>query len=107
LAGIAAVLERIPPPGLPYRQPDHEEFTMTNYVEAESVSRHCHTPREFWSRHREASLNWLALGLLLAAWNASDQEAPNHATHPELSLIGKKSSVSMLPEIDVHRGHGD
>ena len=27
-----------------------------------------------WSR-REASLNWLALGLLLAAWNAADNDA--------------------------------
>ena len=26
----------------------------------------------WWSQHREASLNWLALGVLLAAWNASD-----------------------------------
>lgn len=25
--------------------------------------------------HREASLNWLALGLLLAAWNAADNDA--------------------------------
>jgi hypothetical protein len=25
---------------------------------------------------REATLNWLALGLLLAAWNASDRDAP-------------------------------
>jgi len=37
----------------------------------------CRTPREFWSKHREASLNWLALGLLLAAWNASDNEMQN------------------------------
>jgi hypothetical protein len=29
-----------------------------------------------WSARREASLNWLALGLLLAAWNASDRDAP-------------------------------
>jgi len=28
----------------------------------------------FWSARREASLNWLALGLLLAAWNASDND---------------------------------
>ena len=28
----------------------------------------------WWSQHREASLNWLALGVLLAAWNASDNE---------------------------------
>jgi hypothetical protein len=26
----------------------------------------------WWSQHREASLNWLALGVLLAAWNGSD-----------------------------------
>ncbi len=29
-------------------------------------------PAEFWSLDRETSLNWLALGLLLAAWNAAD-----------------------------------
>ncbi len=31
-------------------------------------------PRAFWNQHREASLNWLALGLLLAAWNAADHD---------------------------------
>ena len=37
----------------------------------------------FWSARREATLNWLALGLLLAAWNASDNDAATHdaATH--------------------------
>ncbi|HEX3912772.1 MAG TPA: hypothetical protein VHW71_04635 [Steroidobacteraceae bacterium] len=29
-----------------------------------------------WFSRREATLNWLALGLLLAAWNASDNDAP-------------------------------
>jgi hypothetical protein len=29
-------------------------------------------PRVFWLQHREAALNWLAFGLLLAAWNAAD-----------------------------------
>jgi hypothetical protein len=29
-------------------------------------------PASFWSQHREASLNWLAIGLLLAAWTAAD-----------------------------------
>jgi hypothetical protein len=29
----------------------------------------------FWSTRREAALNWLALGLLLAAWNATDSDA--------------------------------
>jgi len=32
-------------------------------------------PHVFWAQHREASLNWLALGLLLAAWNTSDNDA--------------------------------
>jgi hypothetical protein len=29
-------------------------------------------PCHLWSQHREATLNWLALGLLLAAWNVVD-----------------------------------
>jgi hypothetical protein len=29
-------------------------------------------PDELWSQRREAALNWLAFGLLLAAWNAVD-----------------------------------
>lgn len=29
----------------------------------------------FCAGRREATLNWLALGLLLAAWNASDNDA--------------------------------
>jgi hypothetical protein len=44
--------------------------------------------RSFWSQHREASLNWLALGLLLAAWNASDDEAATHARRRPDSLRG-------------------
>jgi hypothetical protein len=31
-------------------------------------------PRTWWNQHREASLNWLALGMLLAAWNATDHD---------------------------------
>jgi hypothetical protein len=38
----------------------------------------------FWSARREATLNWLALGLLLAAWNASDRDTPaNVRPRPE------------------------
>ena len=29
-------------------------------------------PEQLWTQHREAALNWLAFGLLLAAWNAAD-----------------------------------
>jgi hypothetical protein len=46
----------------------------------------------WWSQHREASLNWLALGLLLAAWNASDNDGAQ-ARRPE-ALRGY-SSVSV------------
>jgi hypothetical protein len=41
-------------------------------------------PVSFWSTRREASLNWLARGMLLAAWNASDNEpAANAPRRPE------------------------
>ena len=33
-------------------------------------------PSELWTERREASLNWLALGLLLAAWNAAEDPGP-------------------------------
>ena len=36
---------------------------------------HNRSPGAFWTLRREATLNWLALGLLLAAWNASDNDA--------------------------------
>jgi len=38
------------------------------------------TAAEFWSTRREASLNWLALGLLLAAWNASNNDVAVNET---------------------------
>jgi hypothetical protein len=40
-------------------------------------------PRILWVEHREASLNWLALGLLLAAWNAADDDAANARRRPD------------------------
>jgi hypothetical protein len=40
-----------------------------------------------WSSRREASLNWLALGMLLAAWNASDNAAAANVRRPD-SLRG-------------------
>jgi hypothetical protein len=52
----------------------------------------------WWSQRREASLNWLALGLLLAAWNASDNDAAGLRRRPE-TLRGY-ASVS----VRAHRG---
>jgi hypothetical protein len=34
----------------------------------------------------EATLNWLALGLLLAAWNAVDNDAPRASTIPAFAV---------------------
>lgn len=42
----------------------------------------------WWSQHREASLNWLALGLLLAAWNTADRGATPQAKPRPESLRG-------------------
>src|ERR1700730_7886437 len=50
-------------------------------------------PLAFWMHNREASLNWLAFGLLLAAWNAAGDDASNARPRPE-ALRGY-SSVSV------------
>jgi hypothetical protein len=39
-------------------------------------------PGTWWSQRREASLNWLALGVLLAAWNASDSSTAELRRRP-------------------------
>jgi len=48
----------------------------------------------WWAQHREASLNWLALGLLLAAWNASDNDTATQVRRLPEALRGY-SSVSV------------
>ena len=48
----------------------------------------------WWAQHREASLNWLALGLLLAAWNAADNGTAQPAPRRPEALRGY-SSVSV------------
>jgi hypothetical protein len=50
-------------------------------------------PQVLWLQHREAALNWLAFGLLLAAWNAVGDDATNSRARPE-ALRGY-SSVSV------------
>jgi|SRR5882724_11677012 len=45
----------------------------------------------FWAQRREASLNWLALGLLLAAWNASDNDTPAQLRRRPEALRGYAS----------------
>jgi len=48
----------------------------------------------FWAARREASLNWLALGLLLAAWNATDNDAPAKAR-------GRPEALRNYPYVSV------
>jgi hypothetical protein len=38
---------------------------------------------QFWLAHREASRNWLALGVMLAAWNLTDDDALRATRRPE------------------------
>ena len=47
-----------------------------------TLSRKYVAPRGLWAQRREASLNWLALGLLLAAWNSADNDASPTAPPP-------------------------
>jgi hypothetical protein len=42
-----------------------------------------HRAGGFWSLHREAALNWLAFGLLLAAWNGSDNDVASAPPRPQ------------------------
>ena len=48
----------------------------------------------WWTQYRETSLNWLALGLLLAAWNASDNDAAAQV-RPRPEALRGYSSVSV------------
>ncbi|HEV7611090.1 MAG TPA: hypothetical protein VGO37_04390 [Steroidobacteraceae bacterium] len=47
--------------------------------------------RAWWAQHREASLNWLALGLLLAAWNASGNDSASQMRRRPQALRGYPS----------------
>lgn len=53
----------------------------------------------WWPQRREASLNWLALGVLLAAWNASEDGTSAQAARRPEALRGY-SAVSVRA---VHR----
>jgi hypothetical protein len=62
-------------------------------------------PAQFWSQHREATLNWLALGLLLAAWNAVDDgdsasrrpEELRGYTHVSVRAVARSFALDLDP----------
>jgi hypothetical protein len=49
----------------------------------------------WWSQRREATLNWLALGVLLAAWNASDNGSSTTPAPRRPQALRGYSSVSV------------
>ena len=62
-------------------------------------------PASFWSSRREASLNWLALGLLLAAWNASgNNDAAPTRPRPEALRGYPYISVRAAQRVSSSRG---
>jgi hypothetical protein len=44
-------------------------------------------PRRFWFERHPTSLNWLALGVLLAAWNAADNDASGASQPPAVEPL--------------------
>jgi hypothetical protein len=69
---------------------------------------HNRSPGAFWTLRREATLNWLALGLLLAAWNASDNDASGNGAatttrRPEALRGYSYVSVRAANRIEVNR----
>jgi hypothetical protein len=52
-------------------------------------------PASFWTSRREASLNWLALGLLLAAWNASGNNDAEASSRPRPEALHGYPYVSV------------
>lgn len=46
-----------------------------------------------WSDYRDSSLSWLALGVLLAAWNACDDDPGSHVT-PRPDILREYPVVS-------------
>ncbi len=63
-----------------------------------------HPAGSFWSARREASLNWLALGMLLAAWNATDNDAAASA-RPRPEALRGYSYVSVRAAQRVSSSH--
>jgi hypothetical protein len=61
----------------------------------------------FWSARSEASLNWLALVLLLAAWNASDNDAPDNARRSTALFLATKPSPSSHGSFTKNRDSDD
>ena len=56
----------------------------------------------WWSQHREASLNWLAFGVLLAAWNASDDGTAASGSAPRRPQALRGYSSVSVRAVSLH-----
>lgn len=84
-------------------------MTMTNMIQHQPAAPQPAAPifgkpRAFWMQNREASLNWLAFGLLLAAWNAAGDDASNARARPDalrgyssVSVRAAQRSITQMP----------
>lgn len=50
---------------------------MSHAIQSNTTLSRSRSPGTIWGLRSEAPLNWLALGLLLAAWNAAGNNAAN------------------------------
>jgi hypothetical protein len=57
----------------------------------------------YFPKRWEASLNWLALGLLLAAWNAADDARPQDRARPAALRGYETVSVRAIQRACVER----
>lgn len=74
-------------------QPSMSQPSILEPAATKSAAPLFNKPGTFWIQHREASLNWLAFGLLLAAWNAAGDDSSGRGRRPD-ALRGY-SSVSV------------
>ena len=68
-------------------------MSITQRINGQSAS--------FWSSRREASLNWLALGLLLAAWNASGDNDAAAGTSRRPEALRRPVALRGYPYVSV------
>jgi hypothetical protein len=84
---------------------------MSHATRSNTTLSQSRSPGTMWTLRREASLNWLALGLLLAAWNAAGNDAANapddaanHPRRPEALRGYSYVSVRAANRVTSHPG---
>ncbi len=75
----------------------------------QATSRGRFTHSAYWLQQHQAVRNWLALGLLLAAWNAADDAAGKAAKRPLALRPYQYVSVRAASRLDAssERSSGD